>query len=213
MATLPRFTARSRTVSVAPFFCPSCGGDRLGQVRSGRAWLRLGPVPLLPGRIVARHVACATCGEHHPVAVLDVLTTAALHGALEDAAYVLTVMTVATGDREDRALRRRAVQHVRTVQPAYDQFSLDRDLASVDPSAAERYVAGLTATLAAEGKERLVADLVRVALAGGTVTVEQRWLFESVATTLGLSALHLTGIISGVAAAVEPPADDVADRP
>jgi hypothetical protein len=130
-----------------------------------------------------------------------------------DAVHVLTVMIVLTGDAEDRSLRRRAVQHVRTVRPAYDQFALDHDLAAVAPALAERYVIGLGPSLALEGKERLVADLVRVALAGGTVTVEQRWLLESVATTLGLSALHLTGIISGVAAAVEPPADDVADRP
>jgi hypothetical protein len=213
MATLPTPRPTSRTTSVRPFFCPSCGADRVGRVREGRRWLRIGRVPVVPAGFDARHVECASCGDRHAPAVLDVLTTAQLWMSLERAVHVLAVLTVATGDPEDRALRRRAVQQVRTVRPAYDQSQLDHDLATLEPPMAQDAVAELADALEAEGKERLVADLVRVALAGGTVTVEQRWLLQSVATTLGLSALHLTGIITAVAAAVEPPADDVADRP
>ena len=58
-----------------------------------------------------------------------------------------------------------------------------------------------------------MADMVQVALAAHTITSHQRWLLEAAGRGLGLTPMHVTGIISAVAAAVEPAADDPADRP
>ena len=112
-----------------------------------------------------------------------------------------------------RALRRRAVQHVRTAIPAYHQNQLDADLATVDPAAIAGHVAPLADHLAVEGKERIVAGMVQVALAAHTISSHQRWVLDRVGTSLGLTPVHVTGIISAVAAAVEPTAEDPADRP
>ena len=44
-------------------------------------------------------------------------------------------------------------------------------------------------------------------------TEHGRWLLERVGTSLGLTPMHITGIISAVAASVEPITEDPADRP
>ena len=141
------------------------------------------------------------------------LTSEELSGRLTELVRVLTVMLVRAGDAADRDLRRRAVQHIRTVVPAYHQIQLDLDLVVLDPAAAAEHVAPLRDSLAVEGKERLVADLVQVALAAHTITPHQRWLLDTVGDNLGLTAMHITGIISAVAASVEPIADNPLDRP
>jgi PIN domain nuclease of toxin-antitoxin system len=63
------------------------------------------------------------------------------------------------------------------------------------------------------GKERLVASVVHVALAAHTISSHQRWLIDRVGRSLGLSTVHITGIIAAAAAAVEPIAEDPVDRP
>ena len=206
-------TISSSVTRMAPFFCPACGGDRVALVHAGRRWVRVGPVGVLPWRGTDHHVTCIHCGTEHPAAALDVLTSAELADLLVEVAVATTVMTVRAGCRTDPGLRRRAVQHIRTVQPAYHQADLDRDLAELDPANVHRHVAPLADALAAEGKEALVADMVKVALAAHTITPHQRWLLEATGHGLGLTPVHVTGIISAVAAAVEPAADDPADRP
>lgn len=198
---------RSTVLAQTELFCPACGGDRAGQVRAGRRWLRVGPLPLVPLASGEPHVWCATCGTEHPLEVLDRLTSSELTALLAQASHQLTVMMVRAGDPADRRLRTGAVHHLRTTIPTYDQNRLDRELPLFDPARAPALVAPLAQELEVEGKERLVVSLVRVALAAHTISAHQRWLIEAVGTTLGLTPLHLTGIVSGVAASVEPPAD------
>lgn len=207
MAARPCITVRSTTVGATAMFCPTCGGDRAAEVREGRRWLRFGRLALVPLRRSGRHLTCTACGTTHEVDVLDRLTTAELAHRLLTVTHQLTVMTVRAGDPADRDLRRRAVQHIRTVVPAYDQNRLDRELLELDPAQAPALVAPLAAELEVEGKERLVADVVRVALAAHTITPHQRWLIDAAGTALGLTPLHLTGIVSGIAASVEPRED------
>lgn len=207
MSARPRATVRAKVITQTQLFCTTCGGDRAGQVRSGHRWLRVGPVALVPLARSGEHVWCSGCGTEHPVSVLERLTTADLATLLAQVDHQLTVMVVRAGDPTDRRLRTGAVQHLRATIPAYDQNRLDRELPHLDPATAPALVAPLATELEMEGKERLVVDLVQVALAAHTISAHQRWLIEAVGTTLGLSPLHLTGIVTGVAASVEPPAE------
>ena len=146
------------------------------------------------------------------MAAADRLTSAALAEELATATRLLTALVVRTGDPKDRAVRCRAVQHVRTQVPTYDQNQLDRDMASLDPALAHVHVEALAPELAAEGKERLVQGLVHVAMSANTVTPNQRQLLAGIGTELGLTPTHLTAIITQVVAAVEPADDDPVDR-
>ena len=212
MPTKTAATVRSTIVGEARFLCPTCGADRTALVFEGRRWLRAGRLPLVPLGRDERRTICATCRVEHPLAALSTLTNAALGKLLVDVHRHLAVMIVATGDPTHRALRTDAVRHIRTVVPTYDQNRLERDLAAIDHLRGPALVEPLAAALAPEGKERLLVDLARVALATHTITADQRWLLGSLGAALGLTDLHVTGIVASVAASAEPPADDPADR-
>lgn len=205
---------RSRTDRTALIWCGSCGGDRTGDVHGGRRHLAAGPVPLLPWTRGAAHVRCTSCDERHPVEVLEVMTSTELAERLVDLTRVLTVMLVRTGDPSDRVLRRRAVQHVRTVVPSYHQNQLDADMVALDPATVASHVEPLAGALEVPGMERLVANMVHVALAAHMISSHQRWLIDQVGRSLGLTPVHVSGVIAAAAASVEEPnAEDPADRP
>ncbi|MFN8019472.1 MAG: hypothetical protein U0P45_15320 [Acidimicrobiales bacterium] len=212
MPLRPLVTIRSTTVDGVAFFCPTCGGDRAAEVREGRRWLSLGRVPLLPLRKEGRHLTCVACWTDHPMEATQRLTSAALAEELARATRALTALVVRTGDPTDRALRSRAVLHVRASTPTYDQNQLDRDMAALDPAQAHVHVQVLAVELAPEGKEHLIRGLVHVAMSANTVTPNQRQLLAATGTELGLTPTHLTGVISQVVAAVEPADDDPVDR-
>ncbi|WP_421118774.1 hypothetical protein ACE2AJ_15600 [Aquihabitans daechungensis] len=206
-------SVRARVDRTTPIFCPTCGGDRLGDVCDGRRRIALGPIAVLPWTRREGHVRCTACDSHHPTECLDALTSAELADRLVDVTRILTVTTVRAGDPSDRAMRRRAVQHVRTVIPGYHQNRLDADMVALDPASVAVHVTPLADALEVAGKERLIANMVQVALAAHTISSHQRWLLDRVGTSLGLTPMHVTGIISAVASAVEPIAEDPADRP
>jgi len=213
MTRLRITSIRARVDRTTPFFCPACGGDRSGEVCDGRRRFAIGRVGVLPWIRGEAHVRCTDCETVHPIGCLDVLTSEDLATRLVDLTRILTATTVRAGDAGDRAVRRRAVQHVRTVIPGYHQNQLDADMVAHDPASVAVHVTPLANELEVAGKERLVANMVQVALASHTITSHQRWLLDRVGTSLGLTPMHVTGIISAVAASIEPNAEDPADRP
>lgn len=209
------FRIRYRTTGTVEFFCPRCGGDRTGLARTARRWFTAFWVPVLPLQPLGELVECATCRTRFEPEVTDQPTTAGLGEAFATAVRVLTAMVVRTGEPFDPAMRAAAVGTVAGTVPGYDDLTLGNDLLAVDPAFAEPYVQPLTSGLAVNGKERLVADLVRVALAGGTVTADQRRVIDLAGRGLGLTPAHVTGIVSSVASASSPDADlpPTEDRP
>lgn len=198
------FKIRFRTTATLAFFCPRCGGDRQGERRTARRWFTFFWIPIIPLKEVGEVVECTTCRTRFEPAVADQPTTADLQLVLANAVRVLTAMIVRTGDASDPAMRAAAVADVRAVAADYTPDTLASDLAAVDPAQAEQYVGPLAQGIAVAGKERLVADLVRVALAGGTVTSDQRRVIDLIGRGLGLTPAHVTGIVSSVASARSP---------
>jgi hypothetical protein len=201
------FKIRLSTVASLVLFCPTCGGDRVGARRSARRWFTLFWIPLLPLNRVGEVVECETCHTRYDPSVADQPTTASLAAILDDAVRVLTAMIVRTGRPESAVLRYAAVDHVARVLPAYDDAVLAGDVAALDPALAEQYVAPLADGLEVTGKERLVADLVRVAMADGTVTADQRRIIDLTGRGLGLTPTHVTGIVTSVVADRTPDPD------
>lgn len=207
------FNIRFRTTAHLAFFCPRCGGDRDGLRRTARRWFTLFFVPLIPLNQVGEVVECTTCGTRFEPDVADQPTTASLTVVLANAVRVLTAMIVRTGDRTDPGLRAAAVANVRTVDAEYDDTHLASDTDAVEPAMAEPYVAPLAMGLQVAGKERFLGDLVRVALAGGTITADQRRVIDLAGRGLDLTPTHVTGVVTSVAAARSPEPDAPADPP
>ena len=192
---------RFRTIGTVAFFCPRCGGDRQGQRRAARRWFTLFWLPVVPLDQVGEVVECSTCHTRYEPAVAEAPTTAALSEILGNAVRVLAAMVVRTGDPSDLALRSAAVANVRRVDDTYDDATLAADAAAVDPAQAESYVAPLGEGLQVSGKERFLGDLVRIALAGGTITPDQRRVIDLAGRGLDLTPAHITGIVTSVVAA------------
>jgi hypothetical protein len=198
------FRIRFRTTGTTAFFCPRCGGDRTGDRRVARRWFTIFWIPVIPLNQVGEVVECTTCHTRYEPQVADQPTTANLSEVLGNAVRVLTAMVVRTGDPSDATMRATAVGDVRAVAADYDDTTLESDVAAVDPALAEQYVGPLAEGLQVAGKERLLGDLVRVALAGGTVTADQRRVIDLSGRGLGLTPAHVTGIVSSVVAARSP---------
>lgn len=210
------FRIRFRTTGTIAFFCPRCGGDRLGDQRTARRWFTIFWIPVIPLNQVGEVVECTTCHTRYEPDVADQPTTATLSEVLGNAVRVLTAMVVATGDTADAAMRRAAVADVRVVTSGYDDTTLSSDVVAVDPALAEQYVGPLATGLQVAGKERLLGDLVRLALVSGTITDGQRRVIDLAGRGLALTPAHVTGIVASVVAArtperrppAEPPVDD-----
>ena len=205
---------RFRTVATVAFFCPRCGGDREGLGRTARRWFTLFWIPVIPLDQVGEVVECTTCRTRFEPAVAEAPTSAALSEILGNAVRVLTAMVVRTGDPTDPVLRAAAVAHVRSVDACYDDATLAADAVAVDPALAEPYVVPLAEGIQVSGKERLLGDLVRIALAGGTVTPDQRRVIDLAGRGLDLTPAHVTGIVTSVVAArTTDPDTPTADPP
>lgn len=192
---------RFRTIGTVAFFCPRCGGDRQGDRRTARRWFTLFWLPVVPLDQVGEVVECSTCHTRFEPAVAEAPTTAALSEILGNAVRVLAAMVVRTGEPADPALRAAAVANVRLVDGGYDDATLAADAVAVDPAVAESYVAPLGEGLQVSGKERFLGDLVRIALAGGTITPDQRRVIDLAGRGLDLTPAHITGIVTSVVAA------------
>ncbi|CAN5772915.1 TerB family tellurite resistance protein [soil metagenome] len=209
------FRIRYRTTGRIEFFCPRCGGDRTGLQRSARRWFTIFWIPVIPLNSVGELVECTECHTRYEPDVTDQPTTASLTETFANAVRVLTAMIVRTGEPFDPTMRTAAVTAIRGVTSGYDDATLTSDVLAVDPAYAEQYVAPLAHGLEISGKERLVADLVRVALAGNTLTTDQRRVVDLAGRGLDLTPAHVTGIVTSVASASSnepgsPPADDAA---
>lgn len=204
---------RYRITGSSAFFCPNCGGDREARHGSARRWFTLFFIPVIPLNVVAEFVQCGTCQHRYEPSVLDRPTTSALSEVLGNAVRVLTAMMVRGGDVSSAPMRAAAVAHISAVNPSYDDATLLSDVGAVEPTTAELYVHPLADGLQVAGKERFLADLCRIALTGGTITSDQRWLLDATGRGLGLTPAHVAGIVSSVVSASTPPAPAAAAEP
>ncbi len=150
---------------------------------------------------------------HYQTTVLETPTTATLGGMFTNATHALTLMMVRTADGVPPELVAHAVRDLRGIVAGYDEAALHREVAQIDTTLAEQYVAPLADGLEVAGKERLLADLIRTGLAGGGLSTDQRHLIDRIGRGLALTPAHITGIVTNVAAASTPPMphqDDIA---
>ncbi|MET9804815.1 TerB family tellurite resistance protein [Streptomyces sp. NPDC006368] len=193
------------TVGDGEFFCPGCGGDRNYRRRTGRRRFTLFGVPLAPRGDAGPVVECAACHAHFGTDVLDHPTTARFSAMLRDAVHTVALAVLAAGGVSSPTVLRTAVRAVRAA--GYEDCTADSLTSLIEALEADtgRFVtdvAGpcgtalaielhealepLSPHLAPAGRESILLQGARIALADGAYCQAER----DVLTTVG-NALHL----------------------
>ncbi|MFF9332690.1 TerB family tellurite resistance protein [Streptomyces albogriseolus] len=182
------------------FFCPSCGGDRNYQRLTGRRRFTVLGVPVLPRGVCAPTVECAACRGHFGTDVLDHPTTTRFSAMLRDAVHTVALAVLAAGGTCSRAALETATAGVRAA--GFEDCTEEQLAALVEALEAdtgrftgEPCVAGLAIELhealdplaphlAAPGRESILLQGARIALADGPYTPAERDALATVGAAL-----------------------------
>jgi tellurite resistance protein len=185
-----------RTIGQGDFHCPNCGGDRHYRQRSARRWFTLFFIPVIPLNHVGEVVECGTCRGRFNLDVLRLPTARQMAAALPMAMRAAVGAVLVAGDPADPAARARAVEAVRGYGMAgFDDETLAADLEE-RPDGTDEVIAQAGTQLTTEAREWFLAQVVRVALAGGAIGAGQRQVLHTIAGRLGMTPAHAVGVIS-----------------
>jgi hypothetical protein len=124
-------------------------------------------------------------------------TSAAFSDSLRTATRNCTVSMLAAGDPANEAARREVIRAMRGQGlERYDDDWIAHDLRMIDVTKITSYLAPLHRSLDQPGKEALVAQVVAVGVAGGTLTTAQVNVLEAMRASLDLNADELHRLVN-----------------
>ncbi|MEU9455634.1 TerB family tellurite resistance protein [Streptomyces sp. NPDC048277] len=194
------------------FFCPGCGGDRNYQRLTGRRRFTLLGVPVLPRGTTGPVVECAACRHHYGTDVLDHPTTSRFSAMLRDAVHTVALAVLAAGGTCARTSLEAAAAAVRAA--GFEDATEDRLSALVDALAADtgrvfeqpggaslaielhEALDPLAPHLAPGGRESLLLQAARIALADGPYTHAEREVLGTVGAALTICADDVTRLLA-----------------
>ncbi|MFI2374480.1 TerB family tellurite resistance protein [Streptomyces sp. NPDC018964] len=194
------------------FFCPGCGGDRNYQRLTGHRRFALLGVPVLPRGESGPVVECAACRRHFGTDVLDHPTTTRFSAMLRDAVHTVALAVLAAGGTSSRASLETAAAGVRAA--GFDDCTEEQLAALVEALEAdtgrftgEPCTAGLAIELhealdplaphlAAPGRESILLQGARVALADGPYTPAERDALATVGAALTICSDDVTRLLA-----------------
>ncbi|MEU0988505.1 TerB family tellurite resistance protein [Streptomyces sp. NPDC005953] len=202
------------TVGDGEFFCPACGGDRNYRRRTGRRRFTLLGIPLLPRGSAGPVVECAACHGHFGMDTLDHPTTARFSAMLRDAVHTVALAVLASGGTSSSSVRETAVTTVRAA--GLHDCTEDQLTGLIEALAADtgRFVTDtgpygaalaielhealepLSPHLAPAGRESILLQGARIALADGPYTPAEREVLTTVGTALQLPPSDTTRLLS-----------------
>jgi hypothetical protein len=185
-----------RTAGHGTFHCQRCGGDRGYRHKVGRRWFTLFFIPVIPLNKAGQHVQCAVCGTRYRMDVLSLPTSAQMQQALPAGTRAAAIAMLRAGGRNSTPARRRAIDAVRGAGLAdYDEQALDADLSEAAMDL-DGPLSRLTLQLAIPATEWFLADVVRIGLADGMLSDEERQAAREIAAQLGMTPAQARGVIT-----------------
>lgn len=228
-----------RTTGHGTVHCQRCGGDRLYQRCTGRRWIHLLQIPLIPLDRIGEHVQCRICRTRYRLEVLGMPTVAAMQAALPAGSLAAIRTMLRAGDPASAPARSRAIEMMqRAGLVGYDDAALTADLATATAAVAAAVAAAdptgdptgdppaapaadtapdttpdTTADTAANSDdvpaslrtlarqlimpapEWFLADVVRIGLADGPLSAEERAAAQLIAAYLGMTSAQAHGVI------------------
>ncbi|MFF9123360.1 TerB family tellurite resistance protein [Streptomyces sp. NPDC014889] len=195
------------------FFCPGCGGDRNYQRLTGRRRFTVLGVPLLPRGTTGPVVECAACGAHFGTDVLDHPTTTRFSAMLRDAVHTVALAVLSAGGTGSRTALETAAVTVRAAGLAdctEEQLAaLVEALAADTGRAYEDQPCGaglaielhealdpLAPHLAPAGRESILLQAARIALADGPYTPAEHDTLSTVGAALTICTNDVTRLLT-----------------
>lgn len=191
-----------RTIGQGTVHCQRCGGDREYRHRAGRRWITLLFIPVIPLTKAGEHVRCAVCGTCYRMGILAVPTSAQMLAALPAGVRAAATVVLCAGGGDSALARRRAIDAIKGAGlEDYDDAALDADLAASTASAnPAQDLAGplnrLAIQLEVPAREWFLADAVRIGLADGPLSDEERHAAQEIAAQLGMTPAQARGVIA-----------------
>ncbi|SOD86735.1 TerB family tellurite resistance protein [Streptomyces sp. Ag109_G2-15] len=194
------------------FYCPGCGGDRNYQRLTGRRRFTLLGVPVLPRGATGPVVECAACRHHFGTDVLDHPTTRRFSAMLRDAVHTVALAVLAAGGTGSRTALETAAGAVRAA--GFEDCTEDQLAALVEALAADtgRVLGGpcgaslaielhealdpLAPHLAPTGRESLLLQAARIALADGPYTPAERDALATIGAALTICTDDVTRLLA-----------------
>jgi hypothetical protein len=185
-----------RTIAQGTFHCRRCGGDREYRHRSGRRWFTLFFLPVIPLNSVGDHVQCTTCRTRYVTDVLSQPTTAQMQAALPLGMRAAVSAMLRSGDPASPVSRQRAIEAVIGAgTPGYDEAMLNADLTmpfdSIRPALNQ-----VGAQLTSQAREWYLAEVIRIAMADGTLTEGERHAALAIGVDLGMTQAQVVGVVA-----------------
>ncbi|MDH6215588.1 TerB family tellurite resistance protein [Streptomyces pseudovenezuelae] len=193
------------------FFCPGCGGDRNYQRLTGRRRFTLLGVPVLPRGETGPVVECAACRRHFGTDSLDHPTTTRFSAMLRDAVHTVALAVLAASGSCSRTALEAAAGTVRAA--GFDDCTQEQLNALVEALAADtgrvygqpcgaglaielhEALDPLAAHLAPVGRESILLQGARIALADGPYTPAEREVLTTVGAALTICADDVTRLL------------------
>ncbi|MFD6433848.1 TerB family tellurite resistance protein [Streptomyces venezuelae] len=194
------------------FFCPACGGDRNYQRLTGRRRFVLLGVPVLPRGTRGPVIQCAACQDLFDPDVLDHPTTTRLSAMLRDAVHTIVLAVLSTGGAGSRTVLETAVCALQGA--GHEDCTEDRLVALVDALATDAGRAAepdcgpglaielhealgpLAPHLAPAGRDALLLQGARIALADGPYTPAERDVLSTAGCALTICSEDVTRLLA-----------------
>jgi fermentation-respiration switch protein FrsA (DUF1100 family) len=194
------------------FFCPGCGGDRNYQRLTGQRRFTLLGVPVLPRGETGPVVECAACRRHFATDVLDHPTTTRFSAMLRDAVHTVALAVLSADATCARASLETAAGAVRAA--GFTDCTQEQLAALVAALAADtgrpygepcgpglaieihEALDPLAPHLAAPGRESILLQGARIALADGPYTPAEREVLATVGAALTICADDVTRLLT-----------------
>jgi hypothetical protein len=179
--------------------CERCGGDRAYRQLSGRRWVTLLLVPVVPRSKAPDHIQCTVCGTRYRMDLLGLPTVAQMQAALPAGTQAAAVTMLRAGNPRSASARHLAIEVIREAGlTGYDDAALDADLARQARPAQELagLLNGLATQLVDQARWWLLADVVRIGLAGGPLTQQQRRAALQIGAQLGIGPARARDVIA-----------------
>ena len=185
-----------RTLRKGIFYCRKCGGDRPYRHRTGRRFCTVFFIPVVPLDRAGAHVQCLTCKTRYVPDVLSLPTAAQMEAALPAGMRAAAVLMLSAGDPASLAARRTAVAVIQGHGAVrYADADLDHDRGQ--PGEAGRAALNQVARqLTPDAREWFLAQVIRVGMADGPLTDQERRAAQSIAADLGMTQAQAIGVIT-----------------